>query len=225
MKDEFVSVVSHELRTPLTSIRGSLGLLASGALPSAEQGERMLDIAITNTDRLIRLVSDFLDLERMTAGRADLDLGATSTAALFEITVEAVRGAADKAGITITVAGPDVPVQVDADRIVQVMVNLVGNAIKFSDEGGEVLLETNARDDEVELRVADRGRGIPLDRIERIFNRFEQVDSSDARDKGGTGLGLAIAKAIVEQHGGRIEVTSTLGEGTTFCVTLPRGAR
>jgi hypothetical protein len=222
MKDEFVSTVSHELRTPLTSIRGALGLLSGGLLgPLPEQGQHMLDIAVTNTDRLIRLINDILDIERMESGtivmrKQDCDIGPLMTRAAEEI-----KAMADGAGVTIAVIPVSAHVYADPDRILQTITNLLSNAIKFSDRGGVVTLSGKREDGEVLVQVADQGRGIPADKLETIFERFRQVDASDARQKGGTGLGLAISRSIVQQHGGRIWAESTLGAGSVFSFTLP----
>jgi PAS domain S-box-containing protein len=224
MKDEFVSVVSHELRTPLTAIRGSLGLLAGGVygeLP--EDAAEMLDLAVDNTDRLVRLVNDILDLERLRSGQVSLELAPLDLTQLAAEAVAAVASAAVN-GVQVRVSGPRVLVNADADRIVQVVTNLVGNAIKFSDPDGVVDVRTSVEGDEGVVRVTDHGRGIPPDLLERIFDRFKQVDASDARDKGGTGLGLAIARSIVEQHGGRIWAESIEGEGASFSVAIPKGS-
>jgi PAS domain S-box-containing protein len=225
MKDEFVSVVSHELRTPLTSIRGSLGLLAGGVygeLPP--EASDMLDLAVDNTDRLVRLVNDILDLERLQSGRVELEIERVDLTELAAKAVAAVASATDR-GVRVRVSGWQVLVDADADRIVQVITNLVGNAIKFSDPDGVVDVEASVVGDEGIVRVTDHGRGIPADLLERIFDRFQQVDASDAREKGGTGLGLAIARGIVEEHGGRIWAESVEGEGAVFSVALPRTAR
>lgn len=222
LKDEFISVVSHELRTPLTSIRGSLGLLASGALGELpERGASMLKIAASNTDRLVRLVNDILDLERIASGRAVMDIRDTPASQMLEAAIEAVRGSAERASVTLELECDDTEVRVDSDRIVQVLVNLLGNAIKFSSDGDTVTLQASGEDDYFHIRVIDNGRGIPADHLERIFDRFEQVDASDARQKGGTGLGLAIARSIVDLHGGTIWAESEVGSGTTFHVRLP----
>jgi PAS domain S-box-containing protein len=221
MKDEFVSVVSHELRTPLTSIRGSLGLLAGGVYGTLPpEASEMLDLAVDNTDRLVRLVNDILDLERLRAGQVALELDVVD---LTELAARAVAGVASATpnGVQVRVSGSPVRVRADADRVMQVVTNLVGNAIKFSDPDGVVDVRTSSVDGEGVLDVTDHGRGIPADLLERIFDRFQQVDASDAREKGGTGLGLAIARSIVEQHGGRIWATSTEGQGATFSVALP----
>jgi len=221
-KDEFVSVVGHELRTPLTSIRGALGLIgagAVGAIPS--EASQMIAVAISNTDRLVRLINDTLDIERMEAGRSELDLAAVSGASLVQQAVGVVQATADAAEITFNCELADVRVWVDADRIVQALVNLFGNAIKFSPRGAEIRVAVSDDGELVDFCVSDDGRGIPPDQLESVFERFRQVDGSDAREKGGTGLGLAIARSSVEQHGGQIWAESGEGVGTTFHFTLP----
>ncbi|MCU1487619.1 MAG: multi-sensor signal transduction histidine kinase [Actinomycetia bacterium] len=221
MKDEFVSVVSHELRTPLTSIRGSLGLLAGGAFGTLpDEASQMLDLAVDNTDRLVRLVNDILDLERLRAGQVALDLRVADLTDLAAKAVAAVASATTN-GVQVRVSGFPAPVWVDADRMMQVITNLVGNAIKFSDAEGVVDVHVATEGGEGVLRVTDHGRGIPPELLEQIFDRFQQVDATDAREKGGTGLGLAIARSIVEQHGGRIWAESTEGVGATFSVAVP----
>jgi PAS domain S-box-containing protein len=223
IKDEFVSVVGHELRTPLTSIRGSLGLLAGGALEGRPaQAERMLDIALANAERLERLVNDILDLERIESGRLDFERRPQRAGDLFDQTLQVVGTVADERGISFRVEAGDEAVLGDHDRLVQALTNLAGNAVKFSPDGAEVVLRACVREEQVRLEVSDRGRGIPPEHLERIFERFEQVDASDAREKGGTGLGLAIARSIAEQHGGRIWAESEPGEGSTFVIALPR---
>jgi two-component system, OmpR family, sensor histidine kinase VicK len=222
MKDEFISIVSHELRTPLGSIRGSLGLLAAGLLGTLpERGSHMLDLAIRNTDRLIRLVSDILDIERIESGRATFQLRPEDAGELVTRSVESMSPAAEAAQVRLTCDAESLPVEVDPDRIQQALTNLVGNAIKFSDAGSEISVSVRPREQEALFSVRDEGRGIPADKLEKVFQRFEQVDVSDSRQKGGTGLGLAITRSIVRQHGGRIWVESALGEGSTFYFTVP----
>jgi PAS domain S-box-containing protein len=222
MKDEFVSVVSHELRTPLTSIRGSLGLLAAGKGGEVSPaGARLLEIAVQNTDRLIRLINDILDLERIEAGKVGLELSRADAAALIRHAAEVMQPMADRAGVAFQAGGASVAVTADGDRILQVLTNLLSNAVKFSPPGSTVEVGVERHGGEALFRVADRGRGIPADRLEAVFERFQQVDSSDSRQKGGTGLGLAIARSLVQQHGGRIWAESVMGEGTTFRFTLP----
>ena len=223
IKDELVSVVSHELRTPLTSIRGSLGLLGSGLLgPLSPQGERMVQIATQNADRLVRLIGDTLDLERLESGTMPLERGWTEMGALAAHAVETLGGTAQERGVRLEATVPaGLTAWVDADRVEQVLVNLISNAIKFSPAGAAVRVTAERRGAEILLAVVDRGRGIPAGQLEHIFERFRQVDSSDAREKGGTGLGLAICRSIVQQHGGRIWAASEVGAGSTFFFTLP----
>jgi PAS domain S-box-containing protein len=222
LKDEFVSVVSHELRTPLTSIRGSLGLLAAGKLGEVpEKGRRMLDIAVQNTDRLVRLINDILDIERIESGRVTMELRSVDAGELALQAVDVMQAMAEKAGVRLYAWADRQPMEADPDRILQVLTNLLSNAVKFSPPGGEVSVTVSREGGELRFAVRDQGRGIPADRLESIFERFQQVDSSDAREKGGTGLGLAICRSIVQQHGGRIWAESVPGEGSTFTFTLP----
>jgi len=222
LKDEFVSVVSHELRTPLTSIRGSLGLLGGGLLGAVpERAQRMLDLAVANTDRLVRLINDILDVERIESGQAPMVKRRVDLAELTAQTVESVRPLADRAGVDLTLETEPLEANADPDRIVQAITNLVGNAIKFSEPGGTVQVLLARTGNDAHLRVIDGGRGIPADRLESIFERFQQVDATDAREKGGTGLGLAICRTIVQQHDGRVWAESEAGQGSTFHVRLP----
>jgi signal transduction histidine kinase len=222
MKSEFVSLVSHELRTPLTSIRGSLGLVVSDVLgPVPDEAREMLQIAVVNTDRLVRLINDILDLERMDSGRMAFDPHYVPLADLLEEAATNVAGFAEAADVTIDVAPVDGTLHCDRDRIVQALTNLLGNAVKFSPAGAVVDLDAARFPDHVELRVRDRGRGIPPDQIETVFERFAQVDTTDARELGGTGLGLAIVEQIAHQHGGCVDVESTVGVGSTFVLVLP----
>ncbi|ACC83120.1 response regulator [Nostoc punctiforme] len=222
MKDEFVSVVSHELRTPLTSIYGSLGMLASGLLPTdSEQGKRLLQIAADSTERLVRLINDILDIERIESGKAKMEAEICNIVDLITQAVNVIQPLADKAGVTLSISALSGQVLADCDRIVQTLTNLLSNAIKFSSAGSTVWLGAQQEGDEVLLTIKDTGRGIPTDKLESIFERFQQVDSSDSRNHDGTGLGLAICKSIMQQHGGRIWAESILGEGSTFYVTLP----
>jgi PAS domain S-box-containing protein len=221
IKDELLSIVSHELRTPLTSIRGSLGLLAGGVLgPLSTRGQRMIDISVNNADRLISLLNDVLDLERMRSGRLTLELRPCHAADLIETAMAEMSGPAERAGVHMVVGRTDGIVDADANRMVQVLTNLLCNAVKFSLERTQIRVSATTRRGHVRFSVADQGRGIPADRLDSIFERFQQVDASDARIKGGTGLGLAICKSIVQQHGGRVWAESTLGRGSTFYVEV-----
>jgi PAS domain S-box-containing protein len=222
MKDEFVSVISHELRTPLTSIRGALGLLAGGALgPLTDKAQHMAEVAVASSERLMRLINDILDVERMEAGELTMQLASCCADDLVSASAREMSAMAADAGVTLRVSSADGSVWADRDRIAQALTNLLSNAIKFSSRGGEVTLSAIPSGGWVKFTVADQGRGIPGDQLDAVFDRFQQVDSSDARDKNGTGLGLPISRGIVEQHGGRIQVTSTPGQGATFSFTLP----
>jgi len=222
MKSEFVSVVSHELRTPLTSIHGSLALLASGLLGRVNpKGERMLEIAVSNTDRLIRLLNDILDMEKLDSGKMELRRLQCSAKELIEHAIDVMRPMAQNQHITLSAAKSELFIYADRDRIIQCLTNLLSNAIKFSDSGGTVKVATKSIGTHAQFEVCDRGRGIPEDKRNAIFERFQQVDTSDSRKRGGTGLGLAISRNIVEQHGGKIWVESQLGIGSTFFFTVP----
>ncbi len=222
MKDEFISVVSHELRTPLTSIHGSLGMLASGLLATdSEQGKRLLQIATDSSERLVRLINDILDIERIESGKTKIEPAICNVVDLITQAVNVIQPLADKAGVKVSISALSGQVLADSDRIVQTLTNLLSNAIKFSSPESTVCLGMQQQGDEVLLTVKDSGRGIPTDKLESIFERFQQVDSSDSRNHDGTGLGLAICKSIMQQHGGRIWAESTLGEGSTFYVALP----
>ncbi len=235
LKDEFISTVSHELRTPLTSIRGALGLLSSGVIGDVDaKAQNLLRIAVTNTDRLIRLINDILDLERMESGRAPLQIRRCSLRELAQQAIETMNTMAETSTVHIELA-PLTPAQItaadslffdgDADRILQVLTNLLSNAIKFSPPASTVRVFTEATADSILFKVSDEGRGIPSDKLDSIFDRFQQVEPSDARQKGGTGLGLAICRSIVQQHSGSIWAQSNLGPGSTLYVMLPRTVR
>jgi len=184
----------------------------------------MLDIAVANTDRLVRLINDILDIERMESGKLTLDRQAWDASDLAAQAAAEMRTMADQARVGLSVAARDDPVLVDRDRVIQTLTNLLSNAIKFSSPGGTVWLTAEPDGDQVRFMVRDEGRGIPADKLETIFGRFQQVDSSDARQKGGSGLGLAICRSIIQQHGGRIWVQSIPGQGSTFTFTLPSAA-
>ncbi len=223
IKDEFISVVSHELRTPLTSIYGSLKLLDSGLLnQQPEKEKRLLTIAVENTDRLIRLVNDILDIERIESGTVQMVKSVCKVSELMAKAVEAIESLAEDAGIHITSTNCGGQVWVDPQRMIQAFTNLIGNAIKFSPRGSRIWFTATKRSGQMLFQVHDCGRGIPADKLGIIFERFQQVDGSDARSGEGTGLGLAICRSIIQQHGGRIWVESVLGEGSTFSCLLPR---
>jgi len=231
VKDEFISTVSHELRTPLTSIRGALGLLSAGLLGNVDpKAQNLLRIASTNTERLIRLINDILDLERMESGRAPLKLRRCSMYDLAREAVDTMTTVADGAGIRIELNSnaprDSIYFDADSDRILQVLTNLLSNAIKFSPAASTVSVQIDSNPNSLLLRVVDPGRGIPLDKLDAVFDRFQQVESSDSSKKGGTGLGLAICRSIIQQHGGAIWAQPNRGgPGTTLWVQLSRSAR
>ncbi|MBA3671334.1 MAG: PAS domain-containing protein [Gemmatimonadaceae bacterium] len=226
LKDELIALVSHELRTPVGAILVALKVLK----PHVEQLEgkprRLFEIAARNADRLLLLVNDLLDIERLEAGHERMDRAPTPVAALLDQAADSMMPLAENGDVRIVVTATEGDVSVDAKRVLQVLVNLIGNAIKFSPPESTITLSAesqSAREGGVERRfcVADEGRGIPQEKLALVFGRFEQVATSDARDKGGAGLGLAVSKAIVEQHGGRIWVESSEGAGSRFYFTIP----
>jgi len=216
----FLSTVSHELRTPLTSIRGSLGLLASGAAgPLSDHVVEVVALAERNAIRLMALIEDILDLERLETGKIELQFADVPIASILRRAMESLAAIGTQG---VRVEAPTVlsSIHGDADRIVQVLVNLLANAVKFSPPGGVVTVAVTADDKWTEFRIIDHGRGVPAVHRRAIFERFRQVDPSDAREKGGAGLGLAICKSIVEQHGGSIGVDSEEGAGSAFWFRL-----
>ncbi len=230
MKDEFISVISHELRTPLTSLHSALKILATGRLGNlSSEGQQMLGIADDSTERLVRLVNNVLDFQRIESGKVIMDCQACNAANLMIQAAEAMQAMAQQHEVTLVKQPQDISVWADADYILQALTNLLSNAIKFSSTGGTVWLTVEVEAGaptqnifkEVVFRVRDEGPGIPSDQLERIFERFQQVDSSDSRKKGGTGLGLTICRKIIEQHNGKIWAESTPGCGSTFAFTLP----
>ena len=223
MKSEFVSVTSHEMRTPLTSIHGVIKLLCAGRLGSlSPAGEEMVNLAMRNSERLVHLVNDVLDLERMQSGREIIQKRKCDSARLIQQAVEMLHPMAQKNQIELETNAQSIELWVDRDRVLQTLTNLISNAIKFSAAGSKVWISSQPHNQNVLFTVKDRGRGIPQDKLESIFERFQQVDASDARKKGGTGLGLAICRHLIEQHGGKIWVESVYGQGSTFFVTIPK---
>jgi len=222
LKDEFISTVSHELRTPLTSIRGALGLLSSGMLGETnEKASNLLRIALTNSDRLVRLINDILDLERIQSGREPLNFRPVQLGAIVKQAIDDMQPMADAAGVKLIHDATQVEISADSDRLLQVITNLLSNAVKFSPPNSPVSVMLRPGVTGVILSVIDHGRGIPADKLETIFGRFQQVDASDSRQKGGTGLGLAICRTIVMQHSGRIWAERNPVRGSTFRVFLP----
>jgi len=217
LKRGILSTVSHELRTPLAAIRGSLGLLASGAVGAlSDEVVEVVAIAERNAVRLIALINDILDLERLETGRIELQLGQVPVGSILRRAIESSATFGQKHRVAVDAPEVSSTIWADADRIVQVLVNLLSNAVKFSPPGGVVTIGVRPGEGYVEFRVTDRGRGVPAAYRRVIFERFRQVETSDARDKGGAGLGLAICKSIIDQHGGTIGVESEEGGGSTF---------
>ncbi len=222
IKNEFIGVVSHELRTPLTAIQMSLGLLKTGIYAKKpEKSQRMIEIALLDTNRLVHLVNDILDLERLESGRAVLEKTACAAADLMLQAVDGMQAIAARHRITFNIAPTDAKVWASSGTIIQTLTNLLSNAIKFSPADAVIELRAEQQAGHVLFQVRDHGRGIPADQLETIFGRFQQVDASDAREKGGTGLGLSICRSMIEQHSGNIWAESTVGAGSTFFFTLP----
>jgi PAS domain S-box-containing protein len=221
---EFYSMVSHELRTPLTSIRGSLRLIEGGKTgPVQPQAMRLVTVARAACDRLVRIVNDILDLKKIEAGKMELNKTKLEPGDLAVKVVEALNAMAAEAGVTLeSTVTTNRQIFADSERIMQVITNLVSNAIKFSPQGGRVTVRVESRgDDLVRFGIADQGPGILPEQMHKLFQVFQQLDSSDARRRGGTGLGLVISKSIVEQHGGHIGVDSEVGKGSVFWFDLP----
>ena len=226
MKDEFISTVSHELRTPLTSLRASLGLISSGSLDKRpEKQKQMLEVAIGNCDRLVRLVNDILDFDKVEKGGMPLHVEIFKAGDILRRAADVEHEAALKAQITFRFDVPsNLTVAVDQDRILQVLAELVSNAIKFSPPQTIIKLAAEAvTNNEVCIIVEDQGRGVAQEKLDMIFERFQQGDASDSRALGGTGLGLAICRRIVQQHGGRIWAESEPGKGSKFLFTVRSG--
>ena len=226
LKRDFVSTVSHELRTPLTSMRGALGLILGGKVGELPpKASDLLRIAMTNTERLIRLINDILDVEKIDAGHSSARRDPLRLRPLLETTIAGVESLAREQGVAVTLTtGPEADTDLigDADRLIQVFTNLISNAVKFSPAGSAVDVNVTLDGEQVVVRVRDRGPGIPPEFEGRIFGKFQQAGGADSRQSGGTGLGLNIAKAIVDSHGGRIGFEPAPDGGTVFWVALPR---
>lgn len=223
LKADFVSTVSHELRTPLTSMRGALGLVLGGlAGEVSEKGRGLLRIALTNTDRLIRLINDILDIEKIDAGQTEIRRSRVRVRSLLETTISGLEGFARDGHVRLVLLdGGDAEVMGDADRLIQVFTNLGSNAVKYSPNEGAVEFSARPERDRVVISVRDHGPGITEEFASRIFGRFQQSGGAESRRPGGTGLGLSIAKSIAELHGGQIGFDPAEGGGTRFWVALP----
>lgn len=216
---EFYSVISHELRTPLSSINGALSVIADGSAGKVNaQVMRMVSIALENSERLIRLISDILDWKKIESGKFKLNTSSTSPEQLIDSVIAAVKPLACSAQVNLKKdISTAAELSVDVDRTMQVLTNLVDNAIKFSPVQSTVTVSAELRGlDTVRFSVADQGEGIAPDQLDKLFKVFQQLDSSDSRKAGGTGLGLSISRSLVELHGGQIGVDSVVGKGSTF---------
>jgi signal transduction histidine kinase len=224
LKSEFISTVSHELRTPLTSIRGALGLLASGALVALPaQAKNLVDVALRNSERLTALVNDILDVERISSDNLNLNLEQLDLIALANLAMNDNEIYAQQLGIRFIPQVNGVAlVNADSNRVQQIFANLMTNSIKFSNKGGEIHVTVMQKTETVRVEIKDFGSGIPVEFQPRIFGRFAQADSADTRQHGGTGLGLNISKALVEKMGGTIGFSSEKDIGTVFWFELPK---
>jgi len=232
MKSEFVSIVSHELKTPLTTMQASLSLLDGKYIdPTSEEGAEIISIATEGVDRLVRLVDDILDLERLRTGKLTMTKIHCQTQDIIAGAIAQTKELMKQPEIRIEVPRESFSCYADCDRLIQVLTNLITNAIKFSPHQSTIELSIEKKQSEPSqeidakpyllFSIRDRGRGIPTQNLQSIFERFQQVDASDSREKGGTGLGLAICHDIIEQHGGQIWAESVLTEGSTFFFTIP----
>lgn len=224
MRQAFVAMVSHELRTPLTGVHAFLSLVSTGRL-QADKLESKARAAEGSIMRLISLVNELLDLEKLESGTLSMTLAPVAVSTILELSDQSVAGVAEKKDIFIDLPSSDTKFVADADRLVQVLINLLSNAIKFSPEGAAIRVIVEECDESIEFRVKDKGRGVPQRYRETIFERFQQVEAADSTKKGGTGLGLPICKAIVEQHGGTIGVDSEEGKGSEFWFKIPRNLK
>lgn len=222
LKQEFIMILSHELRTPLTSLRMLLELLFSGAYGDLnEKGQSKVQVAERNITRLVKLIQELLDFETIETNKLEMEIGFCDLTDTIERAVEASRGPATNKRIDLLTDLCELTVNADSDRLIQVLINLIANAIKYSPEGEPITVSSREEGDFARISVSDRGPGIEAEHRQMIFERFKQVDPAASRGKGNVGLGLAISKAIVDRHGGLIGVDSELGKGSTFWFTVP----
>ena len=227
-RKEFVSNVSHELRTPLTSMRSYLEALNDGAWKDPDIAPKFLEVTQNETDRMIRMIQDLLHLSRIDSGRESLELEIVNLNKLvehvlsrFDMMIQSSNYAGKHYVIKREIQHEPVWAEVDTDRLVQVLDNIMNNAVKYSPDGGIITGKMQVKGDHVLISISDQGMGIPKEDLRKIFSRFFRVDLARSRAMGGTGLGLAISKEVIEQHGGSIWAESTMGKGTTFSIALP----
>lgn len=223
LKQDFYSMVTHDLRTPLTSVKGMVTLITEGAFGAfpVKIAEK-LGVVQKNVERLITMINDLLDLDKLEAGKMPLEIASCKSADIILRAIQAVETYAEQQGIELESACPPLDVRADGDRLIQVLINFISNAVKFSPKGSKVSISAVAVPGCVEFRCRDHGRGIPQAFQSAIFERFQQVQAADARRNVGTGLGLAVCKLIIEAHGGTIGVVSSEGAGSTFWFRVPR---
>ena len=227
VKSQFLSTISHELKTPLTSIKFSLDMIESGCMGKVpDEIAPIVEIASKNSQRLANLIDETLDLQKIESGEMIFRFRVLDVVAVVREAVEAIEAQAESSGVTLKTSYPGGEVFISADekRLMQVMGNLLSNALKFSQSGGSISINVEPLDDRVRISVKDTGIGIPDGSKSEVFGRFSQIDSSDQRQVGGAGLGLNITKRIVEKHKGEIDYVSQLGQGTTFFVEFDRMA-
>jgi two-component system sensor histidine kinase VicK len=222
---EFVANVSHELRTPLTTIRSYLEALVDGAWKDEEIAPNFLEVTRNETERMIRLVNDLLQLSKMDSKDSQLFIEWVNFVEFFHRIIDRFEMSKEQ-NVTFERNLPDSAIflEIDEDKIIQVLDNIITNAMKYSPEGGQITFSINEEDDQIIVSISDQGMGIPKENLARIFDRFYRVDKARSRKLGGTGLGLAIAKEMVEAHGGRIWARSEEGKGTEISFSLPAGA-
>ncbi|MGH7193818.1 MAG: PAS domain-containing sensor histidine kinase, partial [Candidatus Saccharimonadales bacterium] len=227
LKQEFLAMVSHDMRTPLSSISVTTEMLCAGAMgPLPDKAQQQLQVVVRNCDRLLGLINDLLDIEKLEAGQMQMSIQAVEAGQIWQRTAEALQSSAQQKNVNILVEAPaGLMVEADPDRLVQVGVNLLSNAIKFSEPQSTVKMIVKAMPGFVEFSVCDSGRGIPESHLDAIFERFRQVSAADGKRSAGTGLGLPICKQIVERHGGEIGVSSAPGWGSTFYFRIPAAGR
>lgn len=222
LRQEVVQMVSHDLRTPLTSIRGILETLESGSLGQLnERGKKLVGLADQSSLRMLSLIRDLLEIEKMEAGMLELHKMQVPIDSIIEQSIATVQPIANQRQVNLVGAHNSSAIFADGERIIQVLVNLITNAVKFSPKNSTVRVSATTTPENIEFSVVDEGRGIPASSISTIFERFRQVQESDSKNEGGAGLGLAICKALVELHGGDITVTSVGGKGSTFSFRIP----